>query len=252
MSAPQRPDLVRFEERLEDATAIAGRLAHAFDNVLTGIVGFAELTLGLTSTDSAPHQYVSEVLRAAQLGVQFTQQLHALSRCSSAGNGPTALGLVVADEEMRLLQTVKPVVRVQFALPAELPAVALDADALRQLLGNLLDNAVESLLSEGAVTTTARQTEITSGADWFANPAPGAYVEIAVADTGSGLSAEARQRLFVEPFFTTKPRHRGLGLPVVCRIVSTHQGGFRLEPGAKGGTVARVLLPAASGQSSMR
>jgi len=238
----------RYRQRLEDAAALAGRVAHAFDNVLTGIVGFAELTLSQTPSDSAPHQYVAEVLRAAQGGVQLTQQLHMFSRCAGAGRGPTSLALLAADEEARLIQMVGPQVRVEFNVPRELPPITMDAEALRQLMLQLLQNARESLSGAGVISLTARSYDLSAAErpEWQGSPEPGPAVELAIADTGSGLSAEARQRLFVEPFFSTRPRHRGIGLAIVCRTLFSHGGGFRLESGSQGGTVARALLPVAT------
>jgi signal transduction histidine kinase len=237
----------RYRQRLEDAAALTGRVAHAFDNVLTGIVGFAELTLSQTPSDSAPHQYVAEVLRAAQGGVQLTQQLHLFSRCASTGVGPTSLPLLAADEEARLVQMVGPQVRVQFNVPRDLAPVSMDAEPLRQLIVHLLQNARESLGAGGTISLTARPYDLPAAErlEWQGNPEPGPALEIVVADSGSGVSAEARQRLFVEPFFSTKPRHRGIGLAIVCRTVFSHGGGFRLEPAPGSGTLARTLLPVA-------
>ncbi len=234
-------DWKRFQERLQDAALMSGRVAHAFDNVLTGILGFAELTLSQVGPESPPHQYISEVLRAAQQGVGLTQELHLFSRCGTRGFGPTPLSLVLTEEEARLAET--PGLDVQVDLPADLPPVAMDADALRQVLRNVLDNARESGAS--SIKISGRRSELTGEAcgEIIGCTGPGQVVELVVADTGSGLSAEARKRLFHEPFFTTKPRHRGLGLAIVCRILLAHGGGLRLELGPERGTVARVFLP---------
>ncbi len=223
---------------------MAGRVAHAFDNVLTGILGFAELSLSLTS-DATLHQYLGEVLQAAQNGTQLTQQLHLFHRCASVGTGPTRLAYVIADEEMRQRQALDGQITLTVLVPNDLPAVALDGEPLRHVLGHLLDNARESLNGKGEVTLTARRSELDLGAcrALYGSPRPGPCVEITIADSGGGLSAETRRRLFREPFVTTKPRHRGLGLAVVYRILSAHHGGFQIEPGPRGGTVARVCLP---------
>jgi signal transduction histidine kinase len=174
------------------------------------------------------------------------QQLTLFSQSGSVGPGPAALSLVTADEEARLAASLPTQVQAQFDLAGDLPLVAVDAEPLRQLLGHLLDNARESVGTPGTIRVTGRVVEISAddSAAWVGEPAPGRYVELAVADSGAGLPPEAKQRLFAEPFFTSKPRHRGLGLAIVCRILYARGGGLRLEPGAGGGTVARVLLPA--------
>lgn len=243
-------DWKRFQERLQDAAVMTGRVAHAFDNVLTGILGFAELTLSQAPTKSATHDYVSEVLRAAQQGVGLTQELHLFSRCSTSGSGPTSLSLVLAEEEARLREAAGSAVQVRLNLPADLPPVAIDADALRQVVRQLLDNARES--GANSVTASARMMEQTApaGAEWIGPVGNGLVVELTIADTGSGMTSEVRRRLFQEPFFTTKPRHRGLGLAIVCRILLAHRGALRLETDPERGTIARVLLPLASSQAA--
>ncbi len=244
---PSRRDQTQLEARLRDAALISGRAAHAFDNVLTGILGFAELTLQMVS-DATLQQYLGEVLQAAQNGTQLTQQLHLFHRCAVLSSGPTRLAAVVMDEEMRLRQTLPPQVELTVEVPNDLPAVGLDGEPLRQVLAQLLNNAHESLAGPGRITLSAQAMELNAAtcASLYGNPRPGPCVVLTVADSGTGLSADARQRLFHEPFFTTKPRHRGLGLAVVYRILHAHHAGFQLEPAPEHGMRALVYLPLAT------
>jgi len=241
-------DQVRLQQRLQDAALIGGRLAHAFDNILTGILGFAELTLAQTASSSPTHQYIEEVLRAAQQGAQFSQQLHFFSRCDLPGTGPASVSMVAAEEEARLQGALEPNVTLQLSIPPDLPPVAIDPEMLRHVLGHLLDNAREALTGAGKITLSAQRTEFAGNGvpDLMGNPAPGSCVEVVVADSGPGLSPDARRRLFLEPFFTTKPRHRGLGLAVVYRILNAHRGSFRLEAVPSSGLAVHVLLPLAA------
>ena len=92
----------------------------------------------------------------------------------------------------------------------------------------------------------ARQVELTRGdcLELFGKPAPGICLELSVVDTGSGFSAEAKQRVFAEPFFSSKPRHRGLGLAWVYGIVTNHGGSVTVSSELGKGTSFRVYLPA--------
>jgi signal transduction histidine kinase len=246
-----RRDQAQLQQRLQDAALISGRVAHAFDNVLTGILGFAELTLHQAS-DATLQQYLGEVLQAAQNGIQLTQQLHLFHRCAVTGSGPTRVAAIMLDEEMRLRQVLDERTELTVDVPNDLPAVALDGEPLRQVLAQLLNNARESLAGSGTIRVSARAEELTTAAcaPLYGSPRPGPCVALTVADSGGGLSAEARQRLFHEPFFTTKPRHRGLGLAVVYRILHAHHGGFQLEAGPERGTRAHVYLPLASASAA--
>jgi signal transduction histidine kinase len=116
---------------------------------------------------------------------------------------------------------------------------------LRQVLGQVLDNAGEAVRGPGTVTVAARTTVLTAAdcLDLFGNARPGPHVEVTVTDTGVGLSPEARRRLLRDVFFSTKPQQRGLGLAIVYGLLHTLQGGFRLDGTPAGGTAVRLLLP---------
>jgi len=109
--------------------------------------------------------------------------------------------------------------------------VPADAGQIRQALINLIKNGLEALNGDGRVTVTARAHEDA--------------LEIAVADSGTGLSEEQRANLFV-PGFTTKTHGSGLGLTIVERIVSDHAGTIAVDPGSGRGTTFRIRLPLAS------
>ena len=81
---------------------------------------------------------------------------------------------------------------------------------------------------------------------------PGAHIEVAIRDRGTGIKPDVLAKLFAEPFYTTKVRHRGLGLAIVYRILHAHGGGIRIESAAppETGTVVRIVLPPAAARQS--
>lgn len=239
-------DQARLHQRLLDAGTISGRIAHAFDNILTGILGFAELTHSQTESSSPNRVLLEEVLRASQQGVQLTQQLHFFSRCAVPTTGPAPFAYVLEEEEARFRAGLPAGVQFVVDVPADLPAVAIDAQLLRNVLSHLLDNAREALERTGKITLSARRVDLTPAqtADLLGQPAAGSAVEVSVANTGAEIPPEVRRKLFQEPFYSTKPRHRGLGLAIVYRIVQAHRGGFRLVS-TPSETVATLVLPAA-------
>jgi signal transduction histidine kinase/ActR/RegA family two-component response regulator len=241
-------DRAARQQRLEHAAHVARRLAHDFGNVLTGILGFSELALAQQVPATTPlHGYLTEVLRGAQGGAQYTQQLRLFSRRQAAPPKPCSLAPVLAEEEARLRSAQAAGLSLHVTVPPDLPPLSLDADHLRHLLAALLDNAREALVGPGSITVSARLVHLTDSdcRDLFGDPRPGPHVEVCVADTGTGLSPEAQRRLFTEPFFSTKPRRRGFGLAVAYGILHAHRGGLRLHPGAERGVVARAVVPVA-------
>jgi signal transduction histidine kinase/ActR/RegA family two-component response regulator len=245
------PDLARVLERarvqgaLEKASQITGRLAHDFGNVLTGILGFSELSLAQIPANSLPRRYADEVWQSAHQGAIWVQKLQLFSRRRSQAFLPASLPAVVAEEEARVRPVWKSAVALHVALPSELPAVAVDGESLREVLAQLLDNAREAIAGEGVVTLSARLVELTGPdcQELLGNTAPGPHVEITIADSGCGFSPDTRRRLFVDLFLSTKPRHRGLGLAVVYGILQTYRGGLRFGPDPAQGSAVRVYLP---------
>lgn len=241
-------DLALRQDRLETSAAVTRRLAHDFGNLLTGILGFTELAMSQQVPANTPlYSYLQEVYRAAQAGAQFTHQLRLFSRRQSASSHPSDLGSLLAEQEARLFAAQPHGLTVRLNVPEGLPAVALEADYLHQVLSALLDNAREALMGSGVISVSARVVELTASdcRDLYGAVGPGPHVEITLADTGIGLSPEVQRKLFVEPFFTSKPRRRGFGLAVAYGILHAHKGGLRLHPGEERGVVARVVLPIA-------
>jgi signal transduction histidine kinase/CheY-like chemotaxis protein len=244
------------QQRLEAVAQVTRRLAHDFGNVLTGILGFSELALAQPMPAHSPlHSYLTEVHRGAQGGAQLTQQLRLFSRRQAHASRPCQPAAVLAEEETRLRGAAGAAVQVQTTLPGDLPPVALDADQLRQVLAPVLDNALEAVTAPGLpadpppqVTVSARVAVLGPAEcrDFYGDLRPGPHVEIVVADTGPGLSPEALQRLFAEPFFSTKSRRRGFGLATAYGILCAHHGGLDLRPGRGRGVEARLVVPTAA------
>jgi signal transduction histidine kinase len=239
--------------RLGDAAVIAGRMAHDFDNILTGIIGFSDLALPMLQAGSQAATFVGEIGKVGQRGIQFTQQLHQLSRSGQAKPNPASVTAAVAKEETRLRLVAGPNVRIEKDLPPGLSSVAIEAGPLQMVLGHLLENAVEACPQGGVVRVTAKPVELTDAdaRGYLGLPTAGPHLLVTVTDTGIGMKPEVRSRLFAEPFLTTKVRHRGLGLAIVYRVLCVHRGGIQFDPvPAPGtGTQVRVVLPLAATRS---
>lgn len=235
------------EQRLDDTGRAVARLVHDFNNVLTGVLGFGELGQSLAEPGSRLAHYLREVIDAAQRGVRLSSQLRLVSQRAPGRVLPLDVGGIVQEAAERCRSAWGHLATIEVDIPHDLPAVALDLEALQEALGHLLANARDALEGAGQVRISARTVDLADAEAMglLGCPAPGRYVVLVVADTGRGLPPEVRRRVFAEPFFSTRPRHRGLGLALVYGVVRTFQGGFRLEPGEARGAVARLFLPVA-------
>jgi signal transduction histidine kinase/ActR/RegA family two-component response regulator len=238
-----------LQRRLEEDAVLTRRLAHDYGNVLTSILGFAELSLSQLPGESSLKRYLSEIHRGAQQGALLTSRLRLFARRPSASAQSTPLAPVVAGQRSRLAAR-GPEVALHFDVPGDLPPVALTLDALQDVLAPLLDNAWEATEQSPQkhprrVTLTARTVSLSAEdcLDLWGGVSPGSHVQVDITDTGSGLTAEAEARLFREPFFTNKVRHRGLGLSIVYGVLRSHRGGLRLTRGPTDGVTACVFLP---------
>jgi CheY-like chemotaxis protein len=230
---------------------LAGGIAHDFNNLLVGILGNAGLAL-MELTPESPARYTIEQIEVAgQRAAELARQMLAYS-----GKGRFVIQRLnlnaVVEEMTHLLQvSIAKNVVLKYNFAPALPAVEADATQLRQVVMNLVVNASEAIGSRSGVitiTTGAMHADRSYLNEIYTAPdlPEGDYVYLEIADTGSGMDAETREKVF-DPFFTTKFTGRGLGLAAVLGIVRGHQGAIKVysEPGR--GTTFKVLLPCASG-----
>lgn len=236
-------------QKLESLGVLAGGMAHDFANLLVGILGYAELALGELPTESRAREWISRILGSAQRASDLTSAILAY-----AGKGRFELEIVdlndLALEIARLLEvSISRQARLRFDLAHEAPRLKADATQLRQVLMNLMMNASEAIqpgggeivVRTGECSLDARAIDECEPSGTPA-PTPGHYAYFEVRDTGRGMDATVRERLF-EPFFSTKATGRGLGMAAVLGIVRGHGGAIRVETAVGAGTSFRVFLP---------
>jgi hypothetical protein len=225
---------------------VARRVAHEIKNPLTPISLSAEqihrhiariaVTLAdaqLESPSVAVIRRSSEVISSSVESMRsLVDQFAALAQFPAAQPHPAALNPIV-ENSLALFAGRLQTIRLVQNLAPDLPLVLADPEAMKRALGNLVDNAAEamheSLLRELRVTTALL---------------PSGMVELTVSDTGSGLTDEMRERLFL-PYFSTKQRGTGLGLAIAAKIVQEHGGTIRAEKNSPAGATFIVELPPA-------
>jgi CheY-like chemotaxis protein len=154
---------------------------------------------------------------------------------------------VLAEEEKRLRPLLDASMQFKVHVPGDVPDVAIEAEPLRQALSIVLDNSREAITGPGNIDVSAQTVQVNAwqAREFIGDVHPGTHLEIRVSDSGSGLTPEAQRQLFAEPFFSTKPRKRGFGLAMAYGILSAHRGGLELVRRPEGGTIARLIVPAA-------
>ena len=241
-------------QRLESLGVLAGGVAHDFNNLLTGMIGNASLATYTLDPGNSAQPLLQDILRAGERAAALTKQLLAY-----AGKGriiPTLIDLnTIARDTAALARNSieNPRVCITLDLDPGLPKVEADPAQMQQVLLSLFSNGVEAIVPEdsGNVEIRTRIEPVARGAEriWEAGGVlePGHYVVVDVIDTGMGIDADTRTRIF-EPFFSTKFTGRGLGLSAVLGIVRQHNGAIAIHTTAGRGTTVSVYLPIAPGE----
>jgi PAS domain S-box-containing protein len=205
---------LRQVQKMETIGQLAGGVAHDFNNVLLAIMGSAELLARQAGQDARSRELAEGILNASQRAASLVRQLLAFSRKQGSGSTPLDLHVVLRETAELLSRTiVDQRIRVELRLESPLVTVIGDSAMLQNALLNLGVNARDAMPHGGCVTYATRLHAIDETAGSAHTPAlpPGDYIEVAVIDTGTGMSEDVRRRCF-EAFFTTKDPGKGTGL----------------------------------------
>jgi PAS domain S-box-containing protein len=233
-------------QRLDSLGVLAGGIAHDFNNLLVGVLGNADLLLERLG-DDLDRELAQAVHNAALRAADLTRQMLAYAGHRDLGRKtPVDLGEVVQDLRTLLAATLSKKAQLELAIAPD-SVVLGDRATLGQVLMNLLTNASDALDGKmGRITVRVKRTRDVD-ARWDnahgATVGPGDWVLVEVEDTGRGMDAATRDRIF-EPFFSTKEGGHGLGLAACLGIVSAHRGAVLVESEPAKGSRFSLLLPA--------
>jgi two-component system cell cycle sensor histidine kinase/response regulator CckA len=236
---------------MESVERVVAGMTHEFNNLLTAIMGHAELLV----EDLPPRTDVSAsarvIRREAERARQLTQRLLGLSRHRQFVPVPLSCNLLVRELVTLMRPSMGERITLSSRLTDENDSVRGDMGLLQQVLVNLCLNARDAIAGEGQITIDTSVREVTGPECRFQQDrTPGTYVEICVRDTGAGMTPEIIDRVF-EPFFTTKEAGAGsgLGMSVVHGIVRNHGGHVDIESAPGEGTNVYVRLPQIEGST---
>ncbi|MEU4163699.1 ATP-binding protein [Actinoplanes sp. NPDC026670] len=232
--------------RLESLGQLAGGVAHDFNNLLAIILNYADFLADEVTGDGAAD--LSRIRDAADRARSLTGQLLLFAKREPTQVDVVDLNEVVTGSGELLGRTIGADIRLVCRPCGETVPVHANRGRLDQILLNLVINARDAMPDGGVVVVETDLIEIRGGSGV---PLPqGRYARLTVSDTGTGMTAEVRDRLF-EPFFTTKPADRGtgLGLSTVYGIVGDAGGHIGVDSAPGVGTTFRILLPHAAGRA---
>ena len=245
----QAEEQLRQAQKMEAVGQLTGGIAHDFNNMLAVVIGALDLLERRVAQGSSDlDRYLTAARDGATRAAALTQRLLAFSRQQPLAPVAVDVNRLVTGMIELLVRTLGEDVTVETVLPDRLRPARVDPNQLENMILNLAVNARDAMPGGGLLTITTAGTAFDADAAAALEIAPGDYVEIAVADTGSGMAPEVAARAF-DPFFTTKGvgKGTGLGLSQVFGFVRQSGGAVRIETAPDVGTTVRVYLPVDAG-----
>lgn len=236
-------------QKMESVGRLAGGVAHDFNNMLSVILGYTQLSLDQLEPDQQLHSYLQEIQQAANRSANLTRQLLAFARRQTIA--PIALNLnqTIQDMLSMLQRIIGENIVLSWVPGTELWPVKVDPSQIDQMLANLAVNARDAIAKHGRIIIETQNIAFTAD-NKSANYdcIIGEYVMLALSDDGIGMPQEVKDHLF-EPFFTTKERGKGtgLGLATVYGIVKQNGGFINVYSEVGQGTTFKMYFPRFAG-----
>jgi two-component system, cell cycle sensor histidine kinase and response regulator CckA len=241
-------------QKMEAIGRLAGGVAHDFNNILTGVKGFASLIAYTLPAGDPIHRDLEEIQNAADRGAALTRQLLAFGRRQMISPQVVNLNELIEESRRMLERVIGEDITISIFLEKTPWNIKVDPIQIDMILVNLAINARDAMPDGGKLTIETKNL-ITDAkkCQQCAKPIVGPYVLLSVTDTGTGISQETLEHIF-EPFFTTKEKGKGTGLGLATVEGAVHQSEGHInvysEPGI--GTIFRIYLPTIEGEVEQR
>lgn len=234
-------------EKLKALGSLAGGVAHDFNNILCGMIGYVTLLKKNHEPDDKDYTMLDTIESAGFRAAELTKQLLTYSRQEAGEHKPVPVNPHIENVVRLLENTVSKLISIRFEPGAGLPPVTSDPAQLEQIVMNLGVNGCDAMPDGGEILIKSEQAKIDyEFCRQHPKAKPGDYVRITVADTNEDIQEDIEQRIF-DPFFADKDlgKGTGIGLAMVYGIVKSHRGFITIESRAGRGSSLAVYLPLA-------
>ena len=234
-------DLIRRAGRLSALGTLAAGIAHEIRNPLVSVQTF----LQLAPERLHDREFIESFLQLTKEEVQRISNLVAELLTFARSPSHSIREIKVEEELERYVTLLSPEarkqrVRLELEVRGQIPQIYADPDQLKQVMANIVLNVIQATPPEGRVSIAACGLQLHGKS----------FCQLQVSDTSAGIPSEVREDIF-NPFFTTKDRGTGLGLPIAQQIVSEHGGFITLDTAAKTGARSLIHFPSVSQGASV-
>lgn len=236
-------------ERLEVLSEFAGGLAHDYNNLMTGILGGADMALEELPAESEVRSVIEGIRRSALEAVDLTGQVLAFSGGRAGETRVADLSQVTKEMDGVLRSMLTENVSLTYDFASTLPPAEIQVGQVRQVILSLVRNGVEAMRDGGGTLCVSTGSHLVdrnylAGTLLDESLPDGRYVFLQVSDSGPGIDPVTQERMF-DPCFTTKESARGLGLSAVLGVVRSHGGTLKVYTEEAEGTSVKLLFPEA-------
>lgn len=227
-------------QKLESISILAGGIAHNFNNVLTGVIGYISYAKKhLTDSDKVLH-ILESAEKSSYRAADLARQLLTFSQGCNPVRKPVAVDTLVQESVSLFLSgtNIKGIIDC-----SSRQTIHVDSQQINQVFNNIVLNAIQAMPDGGTLTVRADAVTLKTGNKFTLQPAT--YVQIVFEDTGQGIHKDDLGKIF-DPYFTTKACGTGLGLSTTHSIVSKHGGFIDISSEVGKGTTVTILLPASA------
>jgi PAS domain S-box-containing protein len=245
---------LRKSQKMEAIGTLAGGIAHDLNNILSPILGYADMIMRASDPEGSLYQRSQKIQKAALRAADLVNQVLSFNRGEAGGKRVIRLH-PVAKEVLKLLRgSIPSTIRIVDQVDRNCSSVSADPTQIHQVIMNLCTNAYHAMEASGGELIVGLGQRVLSRTDMVEYPnlscGDGVYLVLEVSDTGCGMSEDVVERMF-DPYFTTKEdgKGTGLGLAIAYGIVQSCNGDIRVKSTPGVGTCFTVLFPAVQGDA---
>jgi signal transduction histidine kinase len=233
-------------EHIEPWQIVTSGVAHDFSNLLTSILGQSSLALLQLPEETIARNHIEKVIKAAEYATALSDQLLTYSQGNDDDLESINLNILLQDNLSLLDTTFLDGIDLEVDLSPGLPVFKGKRGQIQRVVMNLLINAAEAIYPcQGTISIATGQQKGNGSlkGDNGRSPSPDNFIYLKIKDNGTGIEPDTLNHIF-EPFYTTKPKGRGLGLPAVQQILKQYKGQLDIQSELGKGTTVTVYFPA--------
>jgi len=234
-------------EKLTALGTLAGGVAHDFNNILCGMIGYVTLLKKNQDPEDKDFKMLDAIEKAGFRAANLTNQLLTFSRQEILDHRPIVINQYIENVVELLKNTINKMITIRLELTETLPSVLSDPAQLEQIVMNLSVNARDAMPNGGEILIQSEKVTVNEQfCEQYPEANPGEYIKLTVSDQGEGIDQQILPEIF-EPFFTTKKlgEGTGLGLAMVYGIVKSHKGFWIVSSTSGKGSSFAIYLPVA-------